>query len=144
MYRSILRDVTKQKQLEQQFIQAQKMDSIGTLAGGIAHDFNNILGIILGYSSLLEGKRTQPQEFSENVSAIVQAAERGASLVQQILTFARKTDVSFRQINLANAAHEMLAMLKETFPKIIVVQREFLPRKFQISMRIVTKFIKCF
>jgi two-component system, cell cycle sensor histidine kinase and response regulator CckA len=125
MYRSIVRDVTRQKQLEQQFIQAQKMDSIGTLAGGIAHDFNNILGIILGYSSLLEGKRTQLREFSESVSAIVQAAERGASLVQQILTFARKTDVSFRQINLANAAREMLTLLQETFPKTIVIHGIF-------------------
>ena len=125
MYRSILRDVTKQKQLEQQFIQAQKMDSIGILAGGIAHDFNNILGIILGYSNLLEGARTKPQEFSERISVIVQAVERGASLVQQILTFARKADVSFRQTNLAKAASEMLAMLKETFPKIIVMKGNF-------------------
>jgi two-component system, cell cycle sensor histidine kinase and response regulator CckA len=125
MYRSILRDVTKQKQLEQQFIQAQKMDSIGTLAGGIAHDFNNILGIIQCYCSLLEEKRTKRQEFSDCVSAIVQATDRGAALVQQILTFARKTDVSFRQINLANAACEILAMLKDTFPKIIIMKGIF-------------------
>jgi two-component system, cell cycle sensor histidine kinase and response regulator CckA len=127
MYRSILRDVTKQKQLEQQFIQSQKMESIGTLAGGIAHDFNNILGIILGYSSQLEGKKNKPQEFSNSISAIVQAVERGASVVQQILTFARKTDVSFKLINLANAAREMLAMIKETFPKIIVMEGIFAP-----------------
>ena len=120
MYRSILRDVTKQKQLELEFIQAQKMESIGTLAGGIAHDFNNLLGIILGYSSLLEEKRTKPKEFFESVSVIVQAVERGASLVQQILTFARKTHVSFRPIDLASVARDMLAMLKETFPKIII------------------------
>ena len=63
MYRSILRDVTKQKQLEQQFIQAQKINSIGTLAGGIAHDFNNILSIIIGYSNMLEGKRTNAGDF---------------------------------------------------------------------------------
>ncbi len=125
MYRSILRDVTNQKQLEQQFIQAQKMDSIGILAGGIAHDFNNILGIILGYSSLLEGARNKPQEYSERISVIIQAIERGASLVQQILTFARKADVSFRQTNLAKAAFDMLAMLKETFPKIIVMKGVF-------------------
>ena len=125
MYRSILRDVTRQKQLEQQFIQAQKMDSIGILAGGIAHDFNNILGIILGYSNLLEGARTKPQEFSEKIGVIIQAIERGASLVQQILTFARKADVSFRQTNLVKAASEMLAMLKETFPRIIVLKGNF-------------------
>jgi len=125
MYRSILRDVTKQKQLEAQFIQAQKMESMGTLAGGIAHDFNNILGIILGYSGLLEEKRANPQEFSEYVSVIVQATNRGAALVQQILTFARKTDASFRQINLVHAAYEILAMLKDTFPKTIVMKGVF-------------------
>ena len=125
MYRSILRDVTKQKQLEQQFIQAQKMDSMGTLAGGIAHDFNNILGIILGYSNMLKEKKSKRREFSESVKAILQAAERGTALVQQILTFARKTDVSFRQINLTNAASEILAMLKDTFPKTIVIKGNF-------------------
>jgi two-component system, cell cycle sensor histidine kinase and response regulator CckA len=125
MYRSIVRDVTKQKQLEQQFIQAQKMDSIGTLAGGIAHDFNNILGIILCYSGLLEEKMKNPQEFSECINAIVQATDRGTALVQQILTFARKTDVAFRQINLTNAVNEILAMLKDTFPKIIVLKGIF-------------------
>jgi PAS domain S-box-containing protein len=125
MYRSILRDVTKQKQLEQQFIQAQKMESIGTLAGGIAHDFNNILGIILGYGNLLVEKRSKPQEFSEAVGTIVQAVERGATLVQQILTFARKTEIQFRQTCLATVVTEMLAMLKETFPKIIVIREHF-------------------
>ena len=122
MYRSILRDVTKQKQLEQQVIQAQRMESMGTLAGGIAHDFNNILGIILGHGNLLVEKRSNPQEFSETVSTIVQAVERGATLVQQILTFARKTDTQFRQTNLTSAVSEIIAMLKETFPKIIVIQ----------------------
>jgi CheY-like chemotaxis protein len=58
----------------------------------------------------------------------MQATDRGAALVQQILTFARKTDISFRQINLANAACEILAMLKDTFPKIIVMKGIF-PKK---------------
>ena len=124
MYRTILRDVSKQKQLEQQFVQAQKMESIGTLAGGMAHDFNNILGIILGYGNLLIEKRTNPQEFSEAVGTIVQAVERGATLVQQILTFARKTEIQFKQTNLAAAVSDMLAMLKETFPKMIVIHEQ--------------------
>ncbi len=121
MYRGILRDVTKQKQLEQQFIQAQKMESIGTLAGGIAHDFNNILGIIMGYASLLENKRTHPAEFSECVNAIIQASGRGAALVHQILTFARKTEISFRQINLNESVKEIIDLIKDTFPKIIII-----------------------
>ncbi len=121
MYRGILRDVTKQKQLEQQFIRAQKMESIGTLAGGIAHDFNNILGIIMGYASLLENKRTHPAEFSECVNAIIQASGRGAALVHQILTFARKTEISFRQINLNESVKEIIDLIKDTFPKIIII-----------------------
>jgi PAS domain S-box-containing protein len=125
MVRGILRDVTKQKLLEQQFIQAQKMESIGTLAGGIAHDFNNILGIILGYCKLLKERKTKPKEFSECINAINQAVERGAALVRQILTFARKTDVEFRPINLPDLMRELLSMLKQTFPKIITLKGSF-------------------
>ncbi len=125
MYRGILRDVTKQKLLEQQFIQAQKMESIGTLAGGIAHDFNNILSIILGYCNLLKERRTKPKEFSESINAINQAVERGAALVRQILTFARKTDVAFMPINLPDVVHELLSMIEQTFPKIITLKANF-------------------
>jgi two-component system, cell cycle sensor histidine kinase and response regulator CckA len=125
MYHSILSDMTVQKQLEQQILQAQKMEGIGTLAGGIAHDFNNILSIILAYSNTLVEKQRTPQEFSDSVSTIVHAVERGASLVQQILTFARKADIQFKQTNLTAAASEMLVMLKETFPKIISLCGDF-------------------
>jgi PAS domain S-box-containing protein len=125
IFRGILRDITQQKQLEQQFIQAQKMESIGTLAGGIAHDFNNILGIILGYSNLLMERRKKPKEFLESIQAINQAVERGAALVSQILTFARKTDIAFLPVNLADLARELLAMLTQTFPKSITMKGSF-------------------
>jgi PAS domain S-box-containing protein len=125
IFRGILRDITMQKQLEQQFIQAQKMESIGTLAGGIAHDFNNILGIILGYSNLLMERRKKPKEFLESIQAINQAVERGAALVSQILTFARKTDIAFLPVNLADLARELLSMLTQTFPKAITWKGSF-------------------
>lgn len=125
IFRGILRDITKQKQLEQQFIQAQKMESIGTLAGGIAHDFNNILGIILGYTNLLKERRDKPKKFMEGIKAINQSVERGAALVNQILTFARKTSVSFEPVNLAFVAKELISMLNQTFPKVIKIQGVF-------------------
>jgi len=127
-YRGIIRDVTEQKRLEQELIQSQKMESIGTLAGGIAHDFNNILAIILGYASRLkkgifpEGQ-SQPSDghtrLSQSIDEISKAVQRGARLVQQLLTFARKTDVLFEPVNVNSTAEELIKMLAETFPKTI-------------------------
>jgi two-component system cell cycle sensor histidine kinase/response regulator CckA len=121
MYRGMIRDVTKERQLERQFIQAQKMESIGTLAGGIAHDFNNILGIILGHMSLLERTRHDEDQFMESLGSISKAVERGASLVRQILTFARQSDTRFEPVSINSAIKELVKMLEETFPKTITL-----------------------
>ncbi|MDP2884678.1 MAG: PAS domain S-box protein [Ignavibacteria bacterium] len=121
MYRGIIRDITRQRQLERQFLQAQKMESIGTLAGGIAHDFNNILGIILGHLALLERTRNNEAQFDESIFSINRAVERGASLVRQILTFARKTEAQLEPVNINSAIKELAKMLEETFTKTIAV-----------------------
>lgn len=112
-------DLTEQKKLQNQILQAQKIQSIGTLAGGVAHDFNNILGIIFGYASLLEKNNTNPEVLANGIAAINQAAERGSALVQQILTFARKTETSFQPLYIPDLVHELLSMLKQTFPRTI-------------------------
>ena len=96
---SICRDITEMNKLETQLRQAQKMESVGTLAGGIAHDFNNILSIILGYTSLLKRGRVDQGKVGESLDAITKAAQRGSTLVRQILTFARKTEVLFESVN---------------------------------------------
>lgn len=118
---AIVRDISAQKTLQKELLQAQKMESIGTLAGGIAHDFNNILAIIMGYSTLLEKRREHPEKFAECVRTINQAAERGASLVRQILTFARQSESALAYIDLADVITELLSMLQTTFPKIITI-----------------------
>ena len=115
----VFQDITEQKKLQQDLIQSQKLLSIGTMAGGIAHDFNNILAIILGYSSLLHSIKDSPQKFSDAVSAIRQAVDRGAGLVRQILTFARKTDILFEPLSVSELVKELVSMLQQTFPKII-------------------------
>jgi nitrogen-specific signal transduction histidine kinase/ActR/RegA family two-component response regulator len=114
-----VRDISEQKKLQSQLLQTQKIQSIGTLAGGIAHDFNNILGIILAYSSLLDKSKLTPDKFSVSIIAINQAVQRGAALVRQILTFARKTDILFEPTDISELIHELLSMLGQTFPKTI-------------------------
>lgn len=108
-------------QLEKQLVQAQKLESLGTLASGIAHDFNNILSIILGYSSLLQRIQPDPIKFSQSIEAIEKATHRGASLVKQLLTFARKTDAEFTPVMINDIIGEMTKLLRETFSKTIVL-----------------------
>jgi PAS domain S-box-containing protein len=110
---------TKRKRLEQQLIQSQKMEGLGTLAGGIAHDFNNILAIILGYATRLEGWRANPERVPAAVTVIKEAVERGAALVQQLLTSARQTEARFSSIDLNGLIRDLEKMLHATVPKTI-------------------------
>ncbi len=120
-------DITEQKRLQQELLQSQKMVSIGTLAGGIAHDFNNILNIILGYSALLEKRKSDTEKFSEYVQAITHAVERGTSLVRQILTFARKTGAEFESVSIYELIRELFSMLQQTFPKTVLFSEQLEP-----------------
>ena len=124
---TVSRDITEQKKLQSQLLQSQKIQSIGTLAGGIAHDFNNILAIILGYSAMLENFKGDGRKHAEGVAAINQAVDRGAALVRQILTFARKTNVAVEPVNIPNLVHELLSMLKHTFPQTITFTQTYTP-----------------
>jgi two-component system, cell cycle sensor histidine kinase and response regulator CckA len=110
---------TKRKRLEQQLVQAQKMEGLGTLAGGIAHDFNNILAIILGYTNKLESSRSKPHEIPGAIKVIKEAVERGAALVQQLLTSARQTEARLSSVDLNALVRELERMLQATFPKTI-------------------------
>ena len=114
-------DITDRKNLEQQLLQSQKLESLGTLAGGIAHDFNNILGIIMGHASLLKEVTGNPAKLGRSAAAIEKAAIRGAALVRQILTLARKTSVMIEQVNLNEIASELGRMIEETFPRSIAI-----------------------
>jgi PAS domain S-box-containing protein len=113
----VSKDISEKKQFEAKLRQAQKLQSLGTLAGGIAHDFNNILGIIMGYASLLEEGEITKERLIEGLSSISKAVDRGSGLVQQILTFARKSDASFITIKVKDAIYDIVRMAKETFPK---------------------------
>ena len=80
MVLSFLRDVTRQKKLEDQLAQYRKMEAIGRLAGGIAHDYNNLLSVIIGYANLLLTRPGNGSPFTKEINEIRRAAERAADL----------------------------------------------------------------
>jgi len=86
----VAQDVTDRKQLEEQLVQAQKMEAVGRLAGGVAHDFNNLLTAIIGYSQITLFKMAPDEPLRREVEEIIKAGERAAGLTTQLLTFSRK------------------------------------------------------
>ncbi len=119
MYRGILRDITEQQHLEDQLRQSQRLESVGTLAGGVAHDFNNILSIALGYLTRLENPDDHPDIRVRTIESIRKALGRGAGLVQQLLTFARKTSGAAEAVQVNDVVLELSSLLAETFPATI-------------------------
>ena len=89
-YRGIMRDVTLEKTLEHQILEAQKMSAVGQLAGGIAHDFNNILSAIIGYGNLILLHIQEDSPLRSYVEEMLASSERAAMLTQNLLTFSRK------------------------------------------------------
>ncbi len=94
------RDVTEQVKLEDQLRQAQKLDSVGTLAGGIAHDFNNILSAIIGYGQITLMKMGEENPHRANIEQMLTAADRAAYLTQGLLAFSRKQLSNRKQVDL--------------------------------------------
>jgi two-component system cell cycle sensor histidine kinase/response regulator CckA len=113
---SFILDLTERKKLERQFLRAQRMESIGTLAGGIAHDLNNILTPIMMSIGLLREFVVEP-EGTHLLDIIGMSAKRGADIVGQVLTFARGVDGERREVQVKILLHELESMIKETFPR---------------------------
>jgi two-component system cell cycle sensor histidine kinase/response regulator CckA len=109
---TIGRDITERVQLEGQLHQAQKMEAVGRLAGGVAHDFNNLLTVILGYSNLLLDQLDESHVLYQEVDEIKRAADRAATLTQQLLTFSRKQVLSLRPVDLNHVLAEQADMLR--------------------------------
>ncbi len=114
--------ITERKRLEAQLLQAQKMEAIGTLAGGIAHDFNNILAAILGYTELALNDIRQDSAAWRYLQEVRKAGQRAKTLVQQILTFSRRTEQARTPVQLPRLVEEALALLRASLPSTIAIR----------------------
>ena len=122
---SIARDITERKRLEEELLQAQKMDAVGRLAGGIAHDFNNILTAILGYSDLIIGQTDERQWMYKHLTEIRKAADFAASLTHQLLAFSRRQPLFLRVFNLNDSVRSMQKMLQRVIGENIGIKTQF-------------------
>ena len=122
---SIARDITERKRLEEELLQAQKMDAVGRLAGGIAHDFNNILTAILGYSDLIIGQTDERQWMYKHLTEIRKAADFAASLTHQLLAFSRRQPLFLRVFNLNDTVRNMQKMLQRVIGENIAIKTQF-------------------
>ncbi len=111
-HEGILEDITEAKRLERQFLQAQKMESIGRLAGGVAHDFNNLLTVILANIELANKQLHHQDPLREDLADMRHAAERAAALTRQLLAFARRHVVEPRVIDVNALAIRLDSMLR--------------------------------
>ena len=117
------KDVTEKKRMEAQLRQVQKMEAIGTLAGGIAHDFNNILAAIMGYTELALVDLPEEHRIRNKLQQVLKSGDRAKSLVQQILSFSKKTDRERRPVRLVPIVNEALKLLRPSLPSTIEIRR---------------------
>lgn len=123
---AVITDITERKNaehekkiMEQHLQQAQKMESIGTLAGGISHDFNNSLQAIIGYTQILLLDKDKSDPDYTKLSSIERAAQRASELTQQLLAFSRKLESKMKPIDLNKEVREVKDLLERTIPKMI-------------------------
>ena len=124
-------DLTETKKLESQFLRAQRLEAIGTLASGIAHDLNNILAPILMSVEFLRKSNKDP-EADSFLNIIETSADRGAGIVKQVLTFARGVEGDRARLEPDRIVDELLAIMVQTFPKNIDIQSDVPPKLWGI------------
>ncbi len=121
-YVAIKKDITREAELQKQLLQAQKMESLGTLAGGIAHDFNNLLTVIGGYSELLLMDKQEGEPGYDDLYKIIVATRRGAELVKNLLAFGSKVEPQLRPLGLNHEIEQIRKLLTRTIPKMIEIE----------------------
>lgn len=135
---SVITDITERKNaeeekrnMEQHLQQAQKMESIGTLAGGISHDFNNSLQAIIGYTQILIMDKDEDNPDYTKLASIEKAAQRASELTQQLLAFSRKVESKMKPVDLNKEVRDVKNLLERTIPKMIKLELE-LEKNLQI------------
>jgi PAS domain S-box-containing protein len=122
-FATIFLDITDRKAIEANLQQAQKMESIGTLAGGIAHDFNNILFPIVGHTEMMLEDIPENSEFRDSLNQVYTGAMRARDLVKQILTFSRQESGDVKLMKMQPIIKEALKLIRSTIPTTIEIKQ---------------------
>ena len=126
------RDITEARKLEEQFLRAQRLEAVGTLSSGIAHDLNNILAPILLIVPMLKEKQPDPKD-AEMLTMIEKAAQRGADIIKQLLTFSRGIEGERGPVQIRHILTEMATLMHETFPRQISILRQIAPDLWTVN-----------
>lgn len=118
-------DITEKRKAREQIVKAQKMEAVGLLAGGVAHDFNNVLTTILGAAHLASLDAEKDSDIGREITQIEIAARRAQSLVQQLLTFARRQPAAPQRIDLKNEVQEVAKLIQASIPPTTKVTTRF-------------------
>jgi PAS domain S-box-containing protein len=124
---ALLRDLTRQRRLEQQLAQAQKMEAIGLLAGGVAHDFNNLLAVIASCGDIVFNDLPEGNSLREDVGEIIEAARRATSLTRQLLAFSRRQVVEPKILDLNAIVSDTQKILRRVIGEDIQLTLDLAP-----------------
>lgn len=130
---AVVEDISRRRLLEEQLLQAQKLEAVGKLAGGVAHDFNNLLTVILSQSEIV-GRRMIDPSLKEALADVNDAAKRGAGLTRQLLAFARKQVVEPRNVDLNALLGDMTNLLRRLVTENVVLRFEPTPGLFPVRI----------
>ena len=125
-------DLSTFKQQEIQLRRAQRMDALGKLTGGIAHDFNNMLGVVIGYSSMLKRKLSSEPKLAKQAGQILHAAQRGASLTTKLLSFSRHQETVAARVDVNQLIREQLEILEKTLTVRITLNIDLDPQAWPV------------
>ncbi|MCK5672226.1 MAG: PAS domain-containing protein, partial [Spirochaetales bacterium] len=121
-YEGIVTDITKEREMEEQLLQASRMEVVGTLAGGVAHDFNTLLGIILGYGEMVLNNISPDSQNKDYLLEIMRAGNRSRELVQDLMDFSIPNIESRKYEEFANLIEKSLPLLNSSFTSVINIK----------------------